>query len=188
MSSSDDEHTERYSNSSLNEARINSPSEIMSTPSTKQFRKRAMKSAEKEEDSSEIDEEWRMLLTKSIQQASEQTPAKVEVPTQSVKKQLEKTADIKNKQGCTYENMCPICLNKYDKDRGSLECLHEFCFSCISEWCKTSTVCPCCRRSFTSILKLTSSPNKANIRKTERVSVEQKEFVVNTEYDYYTCY
>lgn len=48
MSCSDDENTEKYSNSSLNEARINSPSEIMSTPSTKQLRnKKAMKSAEK---------------------------------------------------------------------------------------------------------------------------------------------
>lgn len=71
-----------------------------------------------------IDEEWRMLLTRSIQQATEETPVRLEVPTQSVKKHLEKTADIKNKQGCTYENMCPICLNKYDTIRGSLECLH----------------------------------------------------------------
>jgi hypothetical protein len=59
-------NTELYSNSSLNNARINSPSDLTSTPSTRPFRMKQIHS-HNDSDQDDDDEEWRFLLTKSIE-------------------------------------------------------------------------------------------------------------------------
>jgi len=49
---------------------------------------------------------------------------------------------------------CSICFDKVDEDKGTLQCGHVFCFSCISTWAKQgSTLCPQCRARFTKIVR-----------------------------------
>ena len=54
-----------------------------------------------------------------------------------------------------YENMCPICLNKFKTDSsgnhidiGITECNHMFCLSCIIRHGKRRNTCPMCRNEF----------------------------------------
>ena len=67
------------------------------------------------------------LLTQSIRNALSPT----QTPINRGKREEGRTADLKTQTVTKYKNCCPICLQEYDNIKGSLPCLHEFCFSCI---------------------------------------------------------
>lgn len=52
---------------------------------------------------------------------------------------------------------CLICLQSLGDQEyiGKLECGHNFCFECISNWSKSSSTCCTCRQSIHSIYKIT---------------------------------
>ena len=74
------------------------------------------------------------------------------------------------------EDVCPICLMelKDAEERGLLECKHRFCFTCISDWSQVTNLCPCCKGSFSYILKLFQG-------KQEKVFVEEKKIEIEEE-------
>ncbi|KAL5697783.1 hypothetical protein ACHQM5_028899 [Ranunculus cassubicifolius] len=48
---------------------------------------------------------------------------------------------------------CSICQEDYveEDDLGSLECGHEFHFSCLKQWLKCKNVCPVCKSTGLSV-------------------------------------
>lgn len=44
-----------------------------------------------------------------------------------------------------YEDVCPICLDKYNNDIINLKCNHIFHENCIKKWYEKSLLCPVCR-------------------------------------------
>lgn len=46
---------------------------------------------------------------------------------------------------------CPICLATPQNDAKSDSCSHNFCFSCLKEWCKVKAECPLCKMPIHSI-------------------------------------
>eukprot|EP01028_Stygiella_incarcerata_P009038 TRINITY_DN4135_c0_g1_i1.p1 TRINITY_DN4135_c0_g1~~TRINITY_DN4135_c0_g1_i1.p1 ORF type:complete len:336 (-),score=85.56 TRINITY_DN4135_c0_g1_i1:200-1138(-) len=68
---------------------------------------------------------------------------------------------------------CPICFSDVII-RGQIDsCKHVFCFDCITEWSKSSSHCPICRREFRSICRLrcvgTPTPPKKGRKKVSKV-------------------
>lgn len=58
------------------------------------------------------------------------------------------------------EIICPLCLDILDKTVTTRECLHRFCFSCITKALKNgSKECPTCRRKLTSRPCFKEDPN-----------------------------
>jgi hypothetical protein len=55
-----------------------------------------------------------------------------------------------NKIKCETNNVCSICLDKFELGKFSrvLSCGHEFHKVCIDKWCSQSSVCPNCRETF----------------------------------------
>ena len=49
---------------------------------------------------------------------------------------------------------CSICLEQVAPEAGVLDCGHKFCFKCISEWARQSTLCPLCRAKSGAIRKM----------------------------------
>ncbi|XP_012263365.2 E3 ubiquitin-protein ligase Topors-like isoform X1 [Athalia rosae] len=47
---------------------------------------------------------------------------------------------------------CSICLGKLVNKSFTDSCLHQFCFSCLSQWSKIKTECPLCKQTFKSII------------------------------------
>ena len=61
---------------------------------------------------------------------------------------------------------CPICMQPIT-NKCSLECNHNFCFSCIEKWCDQKSNCPICRSSInlTKIKKQTRFTRSMTIEK-----------------------
>ena len=47
----------------------------------------------------------------------------------------------------TKEIICPICLEVVVKSK-LLDCDHEFCIECFTNWNKNNHTCPTCRKPF----------------------------------------
>jgi len=49
---------------------------------------------------------------------------------------------------------CPICLNIKNNLFKPDSCNHTFCRNCLFKWSTQKKICPLCRKSFLSILKI----------------------------------
>lgn len=47
---------------------------------------------------------------------------------------------------------CAICLDEINKERGVLQCKHEYCYDCIAEWTKSDNSCPLCKAKSKTLL------------------------------------
>ena len=56
-----------------------------------------------------------------------------------------------------FEIKCPICFGRVTNARRPENCFHIFCSLCIEEWLNQSKKCPCCRKGFKKILKVSYS-------------------------------
>ena len=58
-----------------------------------------------------------------------------------------KNSEVKQnpKKSKEKNSMCAICLEALHKERGILDCNHEYCRDCIQEWIKKSSRCPMCK-------------------------------------------
>ena len=56
-----------------------------------------------------------------------------------------------------FEIRCPICFARVTLARRPDSCFHIFCFDCIQKWSNQCKKCPCCRKAFTYILKVSYS-------------------------------
>ena len=56
-----------------------------------------------------------------------------------------------------FEIRCPICFARVTLARRPDGCFHVFCIDCIQKWSKQSKKCPCCRKTFSCILKVSYS-------------------------------
>ena len=63
------------------------------------------------------------------------------------------------------EDICGICRDTLTEPTQIKECLHIFCFSCISKWCNISNSCPLCQTRFLQLSRI-SSVNRAGVDKT----------------------
>ncbi|CAM9323179.1 unnamed protein product [Ectocarpus fasciculatus] len=60
------------------------------------------------------------------------------------------------------EETCAICCDKLPElERGVLSCGHVFCFACIHQWTKSSSICPGCRVQIKRITKTLSPADEA---------------------------
>lgn len=56
-----------------------------------------------------------------------------------------------------FEIKCPICLGRVKMAKRPDKCYHIFCGLCIKEWSKNTKKCPCCRKEFKSLIKVSYS-------------------------------
>lgn len=69
---------------------------------------------------------------------------------------------------------CAICLGDV-QDTARIECMHQFCSSCIKQWAAVTNTCPLCKVKFNAIRTTTNTRRKRKIRKIELVTpVEDK--------------
>lgn len=59
---------------------------------------------------------------------------------------------------------CNICLDKMEENL-FIECGHSFHKKCISEWLKTKTTCPCCRKKVKTTNFIQSEQNHLNLER-----------------------
>ncbi|CAM9807219.1 unnamed protein product [Ectocarpus sp. 4 AP-2014] len=76
-----------------------------------------------------------------------------------------KAAEESKKREREEEEMCAICCDKLpDLERGVLSCGHMFCFACIHQWTKNSSICPGCRVQIKRITKTLSPADEAKAK------------------------
>ncbi|CAM9867035.1 unnamed protein product [Ectocarpus sp. 12 AP-2014] len=76
-----------------------------------------------------------------------------------------KAAEESKKREREEEEMCAICCDKLpDLERGVLSCGHVFCFACIHQWSKNSSICPGCRVQIKRITKTLSPADEAKAK------------------------
>ena len=56
------------------------------------------------------------------------------------------------------ETKCPVCLGECKKKSYIKDCMHFFCFACISQWTLMVETCPVCKAKASSILHSATSP------------------------------
>ncbi len=52
------------------------------------------------------------------------------------------------------EELCPICFGRIKNKCMTNNCLHKFCYECLSIWMKSKSECPLCRTEINEIVKL----------------------------------
>ncbi|KAJ2337024.1 hypothetical protein GGI00_000493 [Coemansia sp. RSA 2681] len=62
------------------------------------------------------------------------------------------------------EYLCPICLQHVTSRSYTEPCYHQFCFSCILQWCEFRARCPLCNSTVTALLQ--RNPDSGVVSKT----------------------
>lgn len=70
---------------------------------------------------------------------------------------------------------CPICLDPVSNYRGILDCNHEYCKECISEWTNNDNSCPLCKhKSKTLRIFVGRTFERSQSLKDKQLKIEQE--------------
>lgn len=83
--------------------------------------------------------------------------------------------------GEAQDNPCAICLESI-KDRAKIECVHEFCFVCISAWAVNTNSCPLCKVAFRAIQhQVAGRTVKARVKEQKQIAEWDSEEIARFE-------
>lgn len=83
--------------------------------------------------------------------------------------------------GEAQDNPCAICLESI-KDRAKIECVHEFCFMCISAWAVNTNSCPLCKVAFRAIQhQVAGRTVKARVKEQKQIAEWDSEEIARFE-------
>ena len=85
------------------------------------------------------------------------------LPTKKISFYIDKKENKSQSQICNFdiktekdekEDLCPVCFNRIKNKCMTNNCLHKFCYECLSNWMKYKNGCPLCRTKIDKIIHL----------------------------------